>query len=66
MTRDRLEELLTGPLAHPLPRVRIRRLVIALCALVQATGDAGDAALEAHCATRHERDRIAASGCLDE
>lgn len=57
MTTERFNELLNGPLAHPLPMFAIMRLAMALRAVVEATGEAGEAALENHCAEREERDR---------
>jgi hypothetical protein len=56
MTDERFNELLSGPLSHPLPMFSITRLVIALRAVIDATGEAGDKALEAHCAARQAED----------
>lgn len=56
MTDDRFNELLAGPLAHPLVPFRISRLALALRAVVEATGEAGEKALEAYCAERQGRD----------
>jgi hypothetical protein len=52
MTDKRFSELLDGPLSHPIVVFRIMRLAIALKAVVDATGEAGAAALESHCAAR--------------
>jgi hypothetical protein len=57
VTPERFDELVNGPLSHPLVPLRLSRLALALFAVVQATGDAGAAALEAHCAERDARDR---------
>jgi len=62
MTSERFNELLNGPLSHPLPMFTITRLALALSAVVEATGEAGEKALEAHCADREARDRIG-EGC---
>lgn len=56
MTDARFNELLAGPLAHPLVPFRISRLALALKAVVDATGEAGARALEAYAAARDERD----------
>jgi len=57
MTDERFNELLNGPLSHSMPMFVITRLALALRAVVQATGQAGEQALEAHCAARKEQDR---------
>jgi hypothetical protein len=62
MTEERFNELLNGPLSHPLPMFAITRLALALHAVVEATGEAGEAALETHCAERERRDREADAG----
>lgn len=56
MTDRRFEELVNGPLGHPMIPFRLTRLVLALRAVVDATGDAGDRALEEHCASRERQD----------
>ena len=56
MTSERFNELLRGPLAHPIAPLTINRLVMALWSVVNATGDAGAAALEAYCRERDARD----------
>jgi hypothetical protein len=56
MTDERFNELLQGPLSHPLVPFAITRLALALRAVVMATGEAGDRALEAHCAARQDQD----------
>jgi hypothetical protein len=50
--------MLNGPLKGPLPMFTICRLVLALWAVVEVTGEAGERALEAHCAERDRRDRM--------
>ena len=56
MTHERFNELLAGPLAHPVPLLTVSRLVLALKAVVDATGDAGEKALEEYCAARERED----------
>lgn len=56
MTNERFNELLNGPLAHPMMPFMITRLALALRAVLEATGKAGDDALEAYCAARCARD----------
>ena len=56
MTHERFNELLAGPLRHPIPVFTISRLVLALKAVVDATGDAGEKALEEYCAARERED----------
>ena len=60
MTDERFNELLNGPLSHPLLPFRFSRLAMALRAVVEATGKAGEDALEQYCADREESDRIKA------
>jgi len=57
MTNERFSELLNGPLSHPMPMFQISRLAIALRAVVEATGAAGERALEEHCAQRDAQDK---------
>jgi len=54
MTDERFNELLQGPLHHPMVPFAITRLALALRAVVEATGEAGTKALEDHCALREE------------
>ncbi len=56
MDKKRFNELLHGPLSHPMPMFTITRLALALMAVVEATGEAGERALEAHCHARELRD----------
>lgn len=56
MTDERFNELLYGPLYHPIISLACTRLVLALRYVVEATGQAGDRALEAHCRDRQARD----------
>jgi hypothetical protein len=56
MTEERFNELLNGPLSHPLPMFAATRLALALLAVVEATGDAGEKALEEHCRMRQQQD----------
>ena len=57
MTDERFNELLNGPLYHPLIPFVVSRLSLALRAVVEECGPAGDAALERHCAGRDEQER---------
>lgn len=56
MTTERFNELLKGPLYHPMAMFTISRLAIALKDVVEQTGEAGDKALEEHCRGRQEQD----------
>lgn len=56
MTMERFNQLLNGPLHHPLPMFTITRLALALAAVVKATGSLGEDALEAHCRGRQQQD----------
>ena len=56
MTNERFNELLNGPLAHPMPMFTITRLALALRAVVEGTGEQGEKILEEHCASREEQD----------
>lgn len=57
MTNERFNELLNGPLSHPLVAFTVTRLALALRAVVEATGIAGEKALEMHCAEREQQDQ---------
>jgi hypothetical protein len=57
MTDERFKQLLNGPLSHPLIPFRYTRLIMALRAVIEATGEAGELALEMHCAVREQQDR---------
>jgi hypothetical protein len=46
VTTERFNEIINGPLHHPILPFTINRLVLALRIVVEQTGDAGDAALE--------------------
>lgn len=56
MSTDEFNNLLNGPLHHPLAALAITRLALALRAVVDATGDAGAEALRKHCQARQEKD----------
>lgn len=56
MTDERFNELLNGPLNHPMPMFSLTRLALALRAVVDATGKPGEDALEAHCRARQAKD----------
>ncbi len=53
---ERFNELLNGPLAHPMPMFSMMRVTMALKAVVDATGAAGERALEEHCRARQVQD----------
>jgi hypothetical protein len=57
MTNERFNELLNGPLYHPIGPMMVTRLSLALRDVVAATGQAGEDALEEHCRDREARDR---------
>ncbi len=57
MTEERFNELLAGPLAHPLPMFTISRLALALKVVVAETGQAGEQALEHYCESRTHADQ---------
>jgi hypothetical protein len=56
VTPERFNQLLEGPLGHPMIPFRITRLALALWAVLEATGKTGANALEAHCAERERQD----------
>lgn len=56
MTSERFNELLNGPLSHPMPMMMINRLAIALRVVLEAGGESATKALEEHCAERMLRD----------
>lgn len=63
MTDKRFNELVNGPLFHPMPMFTITRLALALRDVVRSTGKAGEEALERHCAHRSAADdRATAEG----
>jgi hypothetical protein len=66
MTMERFNELLNGPLGHPMPLFHCMRLAHALVYVVMKTGQAGDQALEEHCASREQLDRFKAGEDPDD
>lgn len=58
MTDERFNELINGPLHHPVPMLSLTRLALALRDVVNRCGEAGDRALELHCAGREEQDAL--------
>jgi len=56
MTDERFNQLLQGPLHHPLPMFTLSRLALALRDVVEQTGEVGEKALEEHCRGRQEQD----------
>jgi hypothetical protein len=59
VTDERFNELVNGPLSHQMVPFTISRLVLALREVVIRTGEAGDRALEEHCAARQRQDHDA-------
>jgi hypothetical protein len=57
MSDHEFNQLLSGPLSHPLPMMMLNRLATALRVVVEKTGDAGAKALREHCDTREEKDQ---------
>jgi len=66
MNIDRFNELLNGPLMHPLPFFTITRLARALAIVVERTGPIGEQALEQFCLEQDREDRIKAGEDLDD
>lgn len=56
MDTERFNQLINGPLCHPLLLMTNLRLTLALAVVVEECGAAGAAALERHCAERQRRD----------
>jgi hypothetical protein len=57
MSDDEFMRLINGPLNHPMGLFKISRLVLALRAVVEMTGEKGEAALRAYCEAREARDK---------
>ena len=58
MTDERFNELVNGPLMHPIMQLFMLRLANALRSVVERCGGAGDDALEDHCKEVEAMDRI--------
>lgn len=56
MTDERFNELLNGPLNHPMLVFTVTRLQLALRFVVESAGDQGDIALESFCVEQQARD----------
>lgn len=56
MSDDRFNELLNGPLSHPVGPLFLTRIATALRIVVAVTGTAGAQALERHCAAVQAHD----------
>jgi hypothetical protein len=56
MQTEAFNDLLQGPLCHPLPSMTIMRLVLALKFVVDECGDNGEAALMRWCQARESAD----------
>lgn len=56
MTDERFNELLNGPLSHPMPMFAFTRLALALRTVVEACGEPAERALEEYCAARDAAD----------
>ncbi len=63
MTNERFNELLRGPLSHPLWPFQTTRLILALRCLVEAGGPEAEDALETFCQAMEARDK---EKCSDE
>ena len=63
MTDKRFNELLAGPLHHPLPQFTLMRLAMALRSVVDKTGKAGEEELERYCRMRQDADEKRAQSC---
>lgn len=61
MTQERFGELIQGPLHHPMFPLQITRLVLALWAVIAATGKPGSDAFERHCKERQALDKAQAA-----
>ncbi len=57
MTTERFNELMDGSLHHPMVTFTITRLALALKYVVDATGEAGERALEEYSRAREARDQ---------
>ena len=57
ITDDEFNELLNGPLMHPMPMFTIQRLALALRMVLEAGGEPAAQALRSYCADRERRDR---------
>jgi len=66
MTDQRYNELLNGPLMHPMPMFTISRLARALGYVVGTCGKEGTDALEEFCKMQEMSDRIKAGEDADE
>jgi hypothetical protein len=56
ITDERFNQLVNGPLHHPMPMFSLMRMMMALRFVVDTTGEAGERALEEHCAERQAAD----------
>lgn len=57
LTDEEFNAMLNGPLHHPFPMFSMSRVVLALRAVVDATGEKGAQALRAHCRQRDADDK---------
>jgi len=58
MTSERFNQLLNGPLHHPMYPFQLSRLARALAFVVEQTGEAGEVALELFCVDQDKLDRL--------
>lgn len=56
MTTKRFNELLNGPLHHPLPAFSFTRVALALAYVLDVCGESADKALEDYCKLRGKKD----------
>lgn len=49
-------ELINGPLSHPLITFRVMRLILALKDVIDATGEQGEEALRSYCKLKQRQD----------
>lgn len=65
MTETRFNQLLNGPLGHPLPMFRVSRLALALRSVLMSCGKQAEDALEQHCKERQAQDEANEGGYPD-
>lgn len=58
MDDAKFQNLVNGPLSHPMPHFTMLRLILALKYVVDETGPAGERALDKYCTERDLRDRL--------
>lgn len=58
MSDERFNQLLNGPLSHPLPICTLTRITLGLRHVLDVCGEPADKALEEYCREREERDQL--------